>query len=106
LLLIDDNDQLPAEPSDGETILAEAVGAAGLEAVDHALRSATQPRWLKVARVVIDAIKAGGHGADEARVHLYARRVIALVDAGALEAQGNLRRPRFSEIRLPIVRSS
>jgi len=30
--------------------------------------------------------------------------VIALAESGALEAQGNLRRPRFSEVRLPAGR--
>ena len=56
---------------------------------------------MKVARVVIDAIKAGRFSTDEERVQLYVRRTIALVSAGRLEAQGNLHRPRFSEVRLP-----
>lgn len=29
------------------------------------------------------------------------RRLIALVDPGAIEGAGDLRRPRFSEVRLP-----
>jgi hypothetical protein len=101
MLLLDDDDRVPASPTEAEATLAGSLGTAGLAAVDAAIVSATGPKWLKVARVVWDAIKAGGYATDEEQVQLHVRRVIALVDAGKLEAQGNLYRPRFSEVRLP-----
>lgn len=96
-----DDWELPSAASERERALAESLGPAGLQSIDDAITKATQPRWLKVARVVSDAIRAGGHVGDEPHFDLHVRRVIALVESGALEAQGNLRWPRFSEVRLP-----
>ena len=96
-----DDWELPAVASDGEQVLAESLGPAGLGSIDDAIAKATQPRFSKVARVVSDAMKAGGYSGEEPEFELHVRRVIVLVDSGALEAQGNLRRPRFGEVRLP-----
>jgi hypothetical protein len=101
MLLLDDEDQLPASPTREETAFADALGPNGMTSIDDAIIKATRQRWLKVARVVPDAIDAGGFSPEEERVQLHVRRIIALVEAGALEAQGNLRQPRFSEVRLP-----
>jgi len=92
---------LPTVASESERTLVASLGPAGLRTIDDALTKATQLRWLKVARVVSDAMKAGGYAGDEPEFDLHVRRVIVLVESGALEAQGNLRRPRFSEVRLP-----
>jgi len=94
---------LPTVASESERALAESLGPAGLQSIDDAITKATQPPWLKVARVVSDAMKAGGYVGDEPDFELHVRRVIVLVESGALEAQGNLRRPRFSEVRLPTI---
>lgn len=99
MLLLDDQDRLPNSPADRETRLAESLGSTGLAAIDEAIVRATTPRWSKVARVVVDAIKAGRLSTDEEQVQLHVRRIIALVTAGRLEGQGNLYRPRFSEVR-------
>jgi hypothetical protein len=98
-----DDWELPEVASEGERALTASLGPAGLRSIDDAITKATQSRWLKAARVVADAIEARGHSGDEADFDLYVRRVSALVESGALEAQGNLRRPRFSEVRLPAV---
>jgi hypothetical protein len=97
-----DDWELPALAGDSERVLAESLGPAGLGSIDEAIAKATQPSWLKLARVVSDAMKAGGYSGDP-EFDLHVRRVILLVETGALEAQGNLRRPRFSEVRLPAV---
>jgi hypothetical protein len=101
MLLLDNDDRLPASPTTEEAALTDALGPVGVASVDEALVGAAQRRWSKVARIVVDAIKAGGFATDEEQVQLHIRRIIALVEAGRLEAQGNLRRPRFSEVRLP-----
>lgn len=101
MLLLDNDDQVPASSTQEEAALADALGPAGLAAIDEEIVKAAHGRWQKVARIVVDAIKAGGFLLEEEHVQLHIRRVIALVDAGTLEAQGNLRRPRFSEVRLP-----
>lgn len=101
MLLLDNDDQLPDSPTEAETLLAESLGAAGLLAIDEAIVNAARTRWLKVARVVVDAIRAAGFSTEEAHVQLHVRRTIGLVSAGRLDVQGNVHRPRFSEVRLP-----
>jgi hypothetical protein len=100
VLLLDDDDEVP--PSDDEQALATQLGPAGLKAIDRTLLSQAAPQRLKVARILYDAFQAGHFSPhDDAAAKLHARRVLSLVESGYLEAQGNLRRPRFSEIRLP-----
>jgi hypothetical protein len=102
MLLVDDDDELAGSPTDRELALAGSLAVAGLRRVDDAIVDAAQARWLKVARVAFDAIKAGGFSTDdETVVQLHVRRIAALVEVGALEGQGGLHRPRFSEVRLP-----
>jgi len=102
MLLLDDDDELLPEPDNAEAMLSSRLGASGLRAIQDTLTRHTERRWLKVARVVADAITAGGFPlSDEAHVCLHVRRLIGLVDSGALEAQGDLRKPRSSEVRLP-----
>jgi hypothetical protein len=101
VLLLDDDDELPSQPGDDEARLSAEIGDAGLRSIDNAIGKCARPAWLKVARVVLDAIKAGGFEiSDDASIRLHVRRVITLVASGALEAKGNLRRPRWSEVRL------
>jgi hypothetical protein len=101
MLLLDDDDELAASPDPDETELATRLGPLGLQGVDAALVNHAQRKWLKVARVVIDALRSGEFCVEEDAIRLHVRRIGELVRAGRLEAQGNLRRPRFSEVRLP-----
>ena len=100
MLLLDDDDELPLEPDQDEASLAIRIGPKGLRAIDTALTSHARRGWLKVARVVGEALQAGGFPISDDAIDLHARRVIALVGLGVLEARGNLRRPRWSEVRL------
>jgi len=102
VLLFDNDDELPEVPIQSEADLVTRLGAGGLAAIDTALIRSSQKHWLKAARVIADAMQAGNiPRADEDSVRLHLRRLIGLVAAGALERQGNLYRPRFSEVRLP-----
>lgn len=100
MLLVDDDDALPALPDERETELTAQLRADGLNRIDENLRHHTHDHWLKVARVVADAVRDGGFSlTDENVVRLHVRRIGFLVESGALEAQGNLRQPRWSEVR-------
>ncbi len=101
MLLLDDDDELPTLPGEEELELSLQLGSETLLAIDAALVDHARAQWLKVARVVHDAIKARGFAFDDSVIDLHVRRVIQLVDANVLEAQGNLRRPRWSEVRTP-----
>jgi hypothetical protein len=72
-----------------------------LRQIDATLTKQASRDWLKVARVVFAAITAGGFSVtDENHVRLHVRRLIGLAEVGVLDGQGNLRRPRWSEVQL------
>lgn len=101
MLLLDDDDELPASADPSESDLATRLGPDGVRAIDLELASHASSRWLKVARVVLDALRSSGFDVTDEAIALHVRRVATLVASGVLEAQGNLRRPRWSEVRLP-----
>jgi hypothetical protein len=102
MLLVDDGDELSASPDEEETAVAIELGAGGLDTIDATLLKHVHHRWQKAARVVFEALQDGGFPlSDDARIRIHIRRLIVLADSGALEATGNLRRPRWSEVRLP-----
>jgi len=99
-MLFFDADPLPTSPSPAEAALAGRLGPEGIRAIDEAILGASATRFLKVARIVVDSLEAlGSSWEDEPCVHLHVRRVIALTDTGRLEGQGNLFKPRWSEVR-------
>ena len=72
---------------------------------DENLLSHVQPRWLKAARIVGNAMVS-----DDDRPCPYqvgdlflASRLRALVDMGVIEGKGDLRKIRFSVVRLPAL---
>ena len=86
------------------TIAQEAsvkkLSASDIQTLDEALLSNADGHWRKVAFVVAKTmlqLKPRPEGVPDV---YYAQRVAAMVTQGKLESQGNLRRMRFSEIRL------
>lgn len=66
---------------------------------DDLIFSETCERWLKVARIigrVSERVPNGPHFEE------IAARIEALVNEGKLEAQGDLSRSRYSEVRLAL----
>lgn len=101
-LLVEDQSALTEFADEDEAALAKDLGEDGLAVVDAALLRYVIARYHKAARVIWDALEFCGHSPkDKTRIRLYARQLIALADAGAIKAAGNLRRPRFSEVCLP-----
>ena len=99
MLIFDNDDELPEEPTHDE-IAVSSQFARSLQAIDDAIRRTCTDRFKKVAAIVCDAMRVGDFSVrDERLVRLHVRRVIELVDRGELEAQGDLLRPRFSEVR-------
>jgi hypothetical protein len=96
------DDELPLDPTEGERALTARLGPAALSAIDATLRRQAVRSWRKVARILVDALEAGAFSrSEDCYVHLHLRRLIALVESGELESQGDLRTPRRSEVRLP-----
>ena len=74
---------------------------ASQQRIDEFILASARQRWLKVARIILDVLNACKRGKIDIRVDDITKRVCALVEQGKLEAQGNLYRPRHSEVRLP-----
>jgi len=72
-----------------------------LEDIDRALLAAARPHFQKVALVVAIAMRQLAQQLPAIPDAVYAQRIIRLVEQGQLESQGDLRRMRFSEVRLP-----
>lgn len=72
--------------------------------MDQLLLSFCGERWLKVARIVGHTMQAleerGLFIAGETAEAIDARMAV-LVETGQLEAKGNIRKWRYSEVRLP-----
>lgn len=69
--------------------------------IDDAILVVAEPSWRKVAMIIAKtADRLGGDLPEgEDGHHLVAGRVVALVQAGRLTAQGDLARWRHSEVR-------
>jgi hypothetical protein len=106
MLLLDDDEELSETPSQAEACLTAELGPDAIKQVDDSLCRHATRKWLKSASVVVDSLRDRGFPTSDTHVALLVRRVIALVQSGALEAQGNLRKPRWSEVRLPEEGSS
>jgi hypothetical protein len=104
MLLLNDEDELPNDPSDKETSFVSQLGTNGLEAIEARIVACTTHNWSKVARIVLQALSIGGFAITDEIVNVHVRLVAKLVISGVLESQGNVSRPRFSEIRLPFIR--
>jgi hypothetical protein len=70
--------------------------------IDAAILSVCEPSWKKVAMIVCrTAIKLGDLPEGDEGYHLVAKRIKLLVRNGRLEAEGDLSKWRYSEVRLP-----
>jgi hypothetical protein len=71
--------------------------------IDEAVLAVTETSWKKVAMIISRTADMLGNnpGEEDERYNLIASRIEALVLAGRVEAQGNIKNWRFSEIRRP-----
>jgi hypothetical protein len=88
----------PYEPD--ELAAVGGLTASDISAIDAALLQHSSGSWQKVAMVVIGAMYAYPDRYEDIPDHYYGRRVLELVRAGHLEAQGNVVNMRGSEVRL------
>ena len=72
-----------------------------VDELDATILSHARERWQKVARVAAETMQDRGLDPSDKQLDIVVARVRALVARGRLVAQGNLSRPRFSEVRPP-----
>ncbi|MGH7123697.1 MAG: DUF3658 domain-containing protein [Stellaceae bacterium] len=92
--------QLRTENAPLRVVSETGLSSAPITFYDDELLSYAETRWLKVARIVGEAL-ANQQGFARCDDLLLAARVCALANAGRLEARGNPLKMRFSEARLP-----
>lgn len=103
MLLLDDDDELSLVATAHEVAFAASLGDEGLAAIDERLLRHASAAQHKVARVIDEALEEAGFDPwEDGCVELHARRIIALVEAGRLQGFGRLRKPRWSEVRVPL----
>ena len=91
---------LDSDLSPDEERLAAMLTPVQLAEIDAALVRACSPRSRKLAMVVASAMDDLPQRIDGLPDVFYARRVSAMVSSGKLEAIGDLRRMRYSGVRL------
>jgi len=71
--------------------------------LDQLILSFCNAHWQKVARIIGDTFKALEHRGISVKgaAEKVDERMADLVGSGRLEAQGNIKRWRYSEVRLP-----
>lgn len=95
----DSDDDLSAVLEDDELEAIAALTDADKAAIDAAILSQLNDRWQKTAMVVARAMYAYPGKYDAVPYVFYGQRVLALAQDSVIEAHGNLRRLRFSEVR-------
>jgi hypothetical protein len=69
--------------------------------IDDAIMAAVSKHWRKVAMVIVTVSGKGPGQADRSEYDDIAARIEALIQQGKLQCQGNPKRWRRSEVRLP-----
>jgi len=71
--------------------------------IDEAIMAAVNKRWSKVAAVIGDVLTRMLRSGKEVDADAIAARLEALIEQGKLQCEGNPKRWRHSEVRLPHV---
>ena len=69
--------------------------------IDDVILAVAREQWRKVAFVIAMIVDARNHQPVEGDYDFVAARIVALVEEGRLESQGDLSNWRHSEVRLP-----
>ena len=94
----EEQNDLPLTPEQEE--LVNKLNVSEVERIDEALLSNISGYWKKVASVVGATMMELENRVEGIPDVYYANRIIYLAEKGLIESQGNLKRMRFSEVRL------
>ena len=94
----EDQEDPPLTPEQEE--LVNKLKASEVERIDEEILSNISGYWKKVASIVGATMIDLENRVEGIPDVYYAKRIIYLVEKGLVESQGNLKRMRFSEVRL------
>jgi len=89
-----------APPSKGELARIHSLSAEQIEQIDRALLAGACDQWRKVARIVGTVMSEESPRLQGVPDSYYSQRIATLVERGLLQSQGDLRRMRYSEVRV------
>ncbi len=72
--------------------------------IDQMILALVDTRWLKVAMIMARVDMALEKQGVNIRPLAVRARIVTLVNTGLLESKGDVRRPRYSEVRLPAMK--
>ena len=101
-----DDDDLNVVLNDEDTKAIAALTVEDLAAIDEAILSKLGGHWQKTAFVIATSMYAYPDRYDDIPDVCYGQRILPLAQQGLLEARGDLRKWRFSEIRATGKRQS
>ncbi len=87
--------------SEAQLVMVGKLTASDLEKIDKAILKNSSHQWRKVARVVGQTLLEFQSDFPGVPDIFYSERIELLVNSGALQSQGNLKKMRYSEIKLP-----
>ena len=96
----DDDDDLSAQLNGEDLTAIEELTDGEIMDIDSANLSMSNTHWQKTALVISRAMYAYPDRFDAVPDVFYGQRVLVLVGKGLLTANGNVRRFRYSEVRL------
>lgn len=94
-----DDDDLNVALDSEDTKAIAALTAEDVAAIDEAILSKLGSHWQKTAFVIAVSMYAYPDRYDDIPDVFYGQRILALAQQGLLEASGDLRQWRFSEVR-------
>ncbi|MCC2666877.1 MAG: hypothetical protein K0S63_793 [Gammaproteobacteria bacterium] len=87
--------------SEAQLVIVGKLTASELDRIDKAVLKNSSHQWRKVARVVGQTLLEFQSEFPGVPDIFYSERIELLVHSGALQSQGNLKKMRYSEIKLP-----
>lgn len=87
--------------SEAQLVMVGKLTESDLEKIDKAILKNSSHQWRKVARVVGQTLLEFQSDFPGVPDIFYSERIELLVNSGALQSQGNLKKMRYSEIKLP-----
>lgn len=98
-----DDDDLNVVLDDVDAKAIAALTVEDVAAIDEAILSKLSSHWQKTALVIATSMYTYPDRYDDIPDVFYGRRVVTLAQQGLLEASGDLRKWRFSEVRATSV---
>ncbi|MEQ1740060.1 MAG: DUF3658 domain-containing protein [Methyloglobulus sp.] len=102
---MDSENPLDPPMTEAEFEIVARLSLSDIEKIDRQLLSNVVIQWRKLARIVVETMNNLENEYPSIPDLFYAQRVMVLAEKGLIESQGDLKRMRYSEVRLPSIKA-